>query len=153
MPKKRPRCRRRQAKRLRRATESRLGCRSGLGAFIGRELEHRFAHFLAGFEFDNGARRNADVVFRSIRVAANTGLAYFHFEDPKVSQFDLLPLRNSSTDVIKRFLWLVVERRSGRRLFFSCAGRHEVTRVADRNQPPAIAGMMLTSSPSFIGVC
>src|SRR5437660_7259676 len=47
-----------------------------------------------------------------------------------------------------RFLWLVVERRSGRRLFFSCAGRHEVTRVADRNQPRAIAGMVLASSPS-----
>src|SRR2546427_3301925 len=95
----------RPAKRLRPATVSGLGCRSGrLCAFIGCELEHRLAHFLAGFEFDNGARRNADVVFRSVRVAANTGLAYFHLEDAKVSQFDLLPLSNSFSDVIKCFL-------------------------------------------------
>src|SRR6266516_6570930 len=94
----------RQAKRLRSVAVSSLGCRSGLRASIGREFEHGFAHFLAGFEFDNSARRNADVVFRSIRVAANPGLAYFHLEDAKVSQFDLLPLSNSFSDVIQGFL-------------------------------------------------
>src|ERR1044071_2511432 len=73
-------------------------------AVCGSELEDGFAHFLAGFEFHHRARRNADVIFRSVWISADAGFTHFHFEDSEVSQFHLLPLSNSFGDVVERFL-------------------------------------------------
>src|SRR2546429_9238835 len=90
---------------LRVTIRSELGCLSGrLRASVGREFEHRFAHFFAGLELDHRARRDADGVCRSVRIQANAGLAHFDFEYPKVSQFNFFSLSNSFGDVIESLL-------------------------------------------------
>ena len=70
----------------------------------GGELRHFLAHDLAGLEFHRGARRNDKAAARLIRVAADTRLGEFNFEDAEVTQFDRIALSECVGDVIERSL-------------------------------------------------
>lgn len=68
------------------------------------ELEHGFAHFLAGLKLDDCSWGNGDVSGRSIRITADPCFPNLYFENSEIPEFNFLSLRDSIGNVVERFL-------------------------------------------------
>lgn len=68
------------------------------------KVENGLSHFLAGLEFNDRSRRDADIHLRRIGVSANARFPDLDLEDPEITQFDRLSLRDRVGNIVKGLL-------------------------------------------------
>ena len=75
-----------------------------LAQFVGTK-ENALTHNFTWFELHRGPRRYDDVGFWFIRVAANPSLGQANLEDAEISQFHVIPLGQTFSDMLKGLLY------------------------------------------------